>query len=82
MIHVRVRFFAVLRDLVASDGITIELPEGARAMDALDRLIEVHPSLGAWRTRVAMAVNQEYAAPDQALHDSDELALIPPVSGG
>jgi molybdopterin synthase catalytic subunit len=75
--QVSVRLFAGLRERAARDVVELELPDGARVRDALsqlDRLIDGVP--------VVMAINQEYAARDAQLHQGDELALIPPVSGG
>jgi molybdopterin synthase catalytic subunit len=75
--HVRVRLFAGLRDRAGTDEVELELPEGAVVGDALDRLRSVTGDLQA-----VMAVNREYARAHTALHPDDELALIPPVSGG
>jgi MoaE-MoaD fusion protein len=75
--HVRVRLFAGLRERAGADEVELELPEGALVSDALERLSGVTEG-----TRVVMAVNQEYADPDATLEPGDELALIPPVSGG
>ncbi len=75
--HVRVRLFAGLRDRAGADEIELELPDGARVGDALARLAHVADG-----TKVVMAVNREYADEDATLHADDELALIPPVSGG
>jgi molybdopterin synthase catalytic subunit len=75
--RVRVRLFAGLRERAGTDELELELPDGAVVGDALERLEEI--SAG---TRVVMAVNREYADADALLHSDDELALIPPVSGG
>jgi MoaE-MoaD fusion protein len=75
--HVRVRLFAMLRERAGADEIELELPEGALVRDALDRVHHLTSGL-----RVVMAVNQDYADPSEVLHPGDELALIPPVSGG
>jgi molybdopterin synthase catalytic subunit len=74
---VRVRLFAVLRERAGTDHIDLELPEGARVADALDALADVAGGL-----TCVMAVNREYADADHVLSRGDELALIPPVSGG
>ncbi|MDQ6745810.1 MAG: molybdenum cofactor biosynthesis protein MoaE [Actinomycetota bacterium] len=74
---VRVRLFAILRERAGTPEVTLELPEGARVADALARLGEVTVGVP-----VVMAVNREYAGADVPLHREDELALIPPVSGG
>jgi MoaE-MoaD fusion protein len=75
--HVRVRLFAGLRERAGAAELELELPEGAVVGDALARM-----SALAHEVPVVMAVNQEYADADAPLHAGDELALIPPVSGG
>src|SRR5437763_10337793 len=75
--EVRVRLFAALRERVGADQLVLELPEGALVGDALDRLGGVTAGVPA-----VMAVNREYAGHEQELHEGDEVALIPPVSGG
>jgi molybdopterin synthase catalytic subunit len=75
--HVRVRLFAGLRERAGADEIGLELPEGASVGDALDRVGALTDGVP-----VVMAVNQEYADRSVALAPGDELALIPPVSGG
>ncbi len=75
--HVRVRLFAALRERAGAEEIDLELPEGASVGDALKRMHGVTGDL-----RVVMAVNQEYADESALLSAGDELALIPPVSGG
>jgi molybdopterin synthase catalytic subunit len=75
--HLRVRLFAGLRQRAGADAVELELPDGASVAEALERL--------GWLTGgtpVVMAVNQEYAEPSATLQAGDELALIPPVSGG
>ena len=75
--HVRVRLFAGLRDRAGAEEIELELPDGASVGDALEQLARVSDGI-----KVVMAVNREYADADVRLHPDDELALIPPVSGG
>ena len=77
-----VRLFAMLRESAGTDRLEIELEEGATAEDALGRLRQA-PGLDLLeRMPVRLAVNLEYAEPGTKLHSGDELALIPPVSGG
>lgn len=79
---VRVLLFALYRELAGADEVELRLPAGARVADAVARLRERG---GAWeRLPVAplSAVNREYAGPATRLAEGDELALIPPVSGG
>lgn len=75
--RVRVRLFAVLRERAGADELELELPDGSSVQDALDRVAPLTDGLS-----VVMAVNQEYADPQASLHPGDEVALIPPVSGG
>jgi molybdopterin converting factor subunit 1 len=75
--HVRVRLFAALRERAGTAEVELELPDGAVVGDALERLGGLTDGV-----HVVMAVNQEYARPEEVLHSGDELALIPPVSGG
>jgi molybdopterin synthase catalytic subunit len=79
---IQVRYFAVLRERLRSEGETLELPEGATVADALAVLAERHEPFGALRGRCQTAVNQTMVRADEELHDGDELALIPPVAGG
>jgi len=83
MLH-RVRLFAVLRERAGDDTVEVELPEGATVGEALRRLGEQHPDLGSALDSLTpvMAVNREYADAATVLAAGDELALIPPVSGG
>src|SRR4051794_39680330 len=75
--EVTVLLFAMLRERAGARELTIELPEGARVRDALDSLGPLAADLP-----LVMAVNREYAPEDHVLDPGDELALIPPVSGG
>ena len=75
--QVRVLLFAALRERAGADELELELPEGARVSDALERVAALASGLP-----VVMAVNRSYADADAPLHAGDELALIPPVSGG
>lgn len=81
--NVRVRLFAILRERAGGDSIEVELADGATVADALRALQETGPLAGILeRLPVHMAVNREYATPHTPLAAEDELALIPPLSGG
>jgi MoaE-MoaD fusion protein len=81
--NVRVRLFAILRERAGRDTVEVELPEGATVADALGELARL-PGLEEpiARMPVRMAVNREYADAGTRLAAEDELALIPPISGG
>jgi molybdopterin synthase catalytic subunit len=76
-VEVTVRLFAMLRERAGAGEVTLELPDGARVRDAIAALGAVAEGMP-----VVMAVNREYAPEDAVLGAGDELALIPPVSGG
>ena len=80
--HVRVRLFAIQREIAATRELALELPDGSTAADAWDALVGVHPGLEPGRSSVRFARNGAYADAATHLADGDELALIPPVSGG
>ncbi len=75
--HVRVRLFAMLRERAGAGEVELDLPEDAVVRDALERVGELTNGVP-----VVMAVNHEYADAATPLRPGDELALIPPVSGG
>ena len=75
--EVTVRLFAMLRERAGRPELTLELPDGARVGDALAELHDLADGLP-----LVMAVNREYADEERVLDPGDELALIPPVSGG
>jgi molybdopterin synthase catalytic subunit len=86
--QVRVLFFGVLKDLLSSSGATVTLPEGATVGQLTEQLrngIGTHGSGSAehavWGA-LAVAVNREYANRSAVLQEGDEIALLPPVSGG
>lgn len=81
--NVKVRLFAMLRERAGREWIELELGEGATVADALDQLRD-ETALGELveRLPVRMAVNREYATDATELSPDDELALVPPVSGG
>jgi molybdopterin synthase catalytic subunit len=76
-VKVRIRLFAALRERAGADSLELELPDGARVADALAAVDDLAGGLS-----LVLAVNREYADPGVVLQPGDELALIPPVSGG
>jgi MoaE-MoaD fusion protein len=80
--RVRVLFFGMLKDLAGKATDVIELQEGASIRDLLAHYEAQIPRLKAALPSLAFAVNQRYAGPDAKLQSDDEIALLPPVSGG
>ncbi|HEY6191882.1 MAG TPA: molybdopterin converting factor subunit 1 [Bacteroidota bacterium] len=77
-----VKFFAVARDVAGMEEVTLTMPEGSTPADVLSSLEVTYPRFGEWKGHLRVAVNQEYAPGKVTLKDRDELAIIPPVSGG
>lgn len=80
--RVHVRLFAVLREVAGRPELELELPAGATPEAAWQALAAAHPALAPRRAHLAAAVNRRYARFDAPLRDGDELAFVPPVSGG
>lgn len=78
----RVLFFGVLREIVGKPEELIDLPDGAAVRDLLARYAAQSPALTNSLSSLAVAVNQDYSGPDTLLRMNDEVALLPPVSGG
>ncbi len=79
---VHLRFFASLRERVRCSEADRQLPEGASVEDLWAALCTDHPQLKELGASVTFAVNREYVKRDHVLAPGDEIALIPPVSGG
>jgi molybdopterin converting factor subunit 1 len=81
-VKVQVLFFAVLREKAGCEQETIEAPAGATAADLLGLLVARHAEFAGLAGRVQVAINRQMVTWSQPLADGDEVALIPPVSGG
>ena len=80
--RVRIRLFAVQRELAGTREVALDLPEGGTVADAWEALVALHPALAPGRDSVRFARNGKYADAATGLTDGDEVAMIPPVSGG
>ena len=80
--RVRVRLFAIQRELAGTREVAVELADGATIEDAWTALVARYPQLAPGRPFVRFARNAAYAAADAKLGEGDEVAMIPPVSGG
>lgn len=80
--QVRVRFFAGTREAVGASALAVELPEGARLSDLVERLVAQHPRLAAYAHALLLAQDGRVVTPGEAVREGAEVALMPPVSGG
>jgi molybdopterin converting factor subunit 1 len=80
--RVRVLYFGVLKEIFGREGEVLELEDGASVADLLRSYRGRELGAAGFWESIAVAVNQEYARGEDALRDGDEVALLPPVSGG
>lgn len=78
---VSVLLFGITRDLTGQSAVTVPIQADTRVGDLLSQVHQLYPALTSIRS-LLIAVNGEYAEADQAINPNDEVALIPPVSGG
>ena len=81
---VRVRLFAMLKEAVGADFVELTLPRGGQVGSLVEELVGKYPLLGDLfeGRRILVAVNHHYAGMDTELSEGDEVAFLPPVSGG
>lgn len=82
MTEIRVRFFGITREIVGSAEILVHPGRPLSAGELLDDLIVRHPRLEEWREYLRVAVNEEYTPGETVVSPGDDVAIIPPVSGG
>lgn len=81
--QVRILFFGILKEMMGQGSERLQLAgETARVLDVLVHYGRVNPALKQWFKSIAVSVNQEYASLGTELTEGDEVALLPPVSGG
>lgn len=80
--RIKVLFFGVLRDIAGQRECTVDLADGATASTLFEHFAQLFPALTEMRKSVVLARNHEFADPGALLADGDEVALLPPVSGG
>jgi molybdopterin converting factor subunit 1 len=80
--QVTLKLFSIAKDLAGFEERSISLNEAARAEDVLGYLVTCNPRFEQWKSSLRLAVNLEYVKSDHPLRDGDEVAVIPPVSGG
>lgn len=80
--NIRVKLFAGVREIAGTGEIHLTLAEHATAEAVLDDLEGKFPRFREWRPYLKLAVNHRHSPPDLILNDNDEVAVLPPVSGG
>jgi molybdopterin converting factor subunit 1 len=80
--NIKVRLFSIAKELAGFGEAMMEIPSDSPAASVVQKLVESHPGFAEWKSSLRLAVNQEYVTDDHPLHEGDEVAVIPPVSGG
>ncbi|MBK48687.1 MAG: molybdopterin converting factor subunit 1 [Acidobacteria bacterium] len=80
--RVNIRVFARLRDIIGVAELDRDVPTGTTAKKIWDDLVEEFPDISTYTGSISTAVNAEYAKMETVLDDGDEVAFLPPVSGG
>ena len=84
-ITLKVNSFAVLREIIGKEQITLQLPrkeEGITVADLRIKVLELYPEISAQKIPVGIAVNAKMVHDKSIINDFDEIALLPPISGG
>ena len=80
--QITIKFFARLRDLVGNKSLTRDVADNISIAELIENLQNEFPQLAGLMPSTAIALNQEFANPQTRLHEGDEVAFFPPVSGG
>jgi molybdopterin synthase sulfur carrier subunit len=80
--RVTIRLFARLRDIAGRGELSRDVPPGARVTDVWQSLVSEFPEMARYDSSISSAVNADYAKMNTPLADDDEVAFLPPVSGG
>ena len=79
---VTARFFAILRERMGQAATQVQMASGATVATLWETIVAERPELRDLRAATRFAVNGQYATPETRLHDGDEVAFLPPMSGG
>ncbi len=79
---IKVKLFAIVRDRAGQSELKLELPAGSTVEDVAAETARQFPAIDRFLQRAAFAINHEYVSREARLNDHDEVAIIPPVSGG
>ncbi len=80
--NIRVRLFSIAKDLAKIDELQLDMKDGAHVEEIYEYLVAYNESFMDHKSTFRFAVNEEYVDDDHKLQDGDEVAVIPPVSGG
>ena len=79
---VKLLFFASLKDIAGRRELEMELDDASTLQQVTEKLASLYPEIGLMQNSVRIAINQEFADEDSSLNNGDEIAFLPPMSGG
>ena len=82
MYHIKILFFATLRDRAGTKSFETDIPENTTVRDLKDMVVEAYPALKDTMDTVVISINREFAFDESLIPDEAEVAMFPPVSGG
>lgn len=82
IMKIKVKFFASYKEAVGTDELDMDMEDESNVSQLLEAVKAIHPAIGELIEPLIVSVNKEYATFDKVLKDGDEVALLPPVSGG
>ena len=80
--QITVKLFALMREKAGTDTVALDIPEGAKLPEVLTALVHHYPVLEPYMANTRCSLHMDFVDPETSLVEGDELALIPPVSGG
>lgn len=82
MNHIRVLFFATLRDRAGTKSIEMDIPTGMTVLEFKEIIVEKYPALSGTMDSVVLSINRDFAFDEAIIPENAEVAMFPPVSGG
>jgi molybdopterin converting factor subunit 1 len=82
MNHIKILFFATLRDRAGAKSMEVEIPDGTTVQGLKDHIAHNYPNLKQAMEMVLISINREYAFDEAIVPQNGEVAMFPPVSGG
>ncbi len=82
IMKIKVKFFASYKEAVGRDELDLDMEDESDVSQLLEAVKAIHPAIGELIEPLIVSVNKEYADFDKVLKEGDEVALLPPVSGG
>lgn len=79
---VKLLLFASLKDIAGRRDLEMELDDGSTLQQVTEKLASLYPEIGRMQNSVRIAINQEFADENSSLNNGDEIAFLPPMSGG